>query len=152
MADFGTVEPSLPSPGARSNFHRQRNIMTRMTKLVPMVGALALTFSLTACSGGSDYCDALEDSNDTVGDLAELDPNDSAAIDDAIAAFQTIADLAPDELDGDWDRFMEVFALAQDPENIQNPDALDEVDIESFQESAAKIERHALDECGVDIT
>ena len=116
-----------------------------------MVGALVLTFSVTACSGGSDYCDALENSNDTVGDLAELDPSDSAAIDDAIAAFQAIADLAPDELDGDWELFMEVFAMAQDPENVQNPDALDEVDIASFQESAAKIEKHALDECGVDI-
>jgi hypothetical protein len=122
-----------------------------MTKLVPMVGALALTFSVTACGGGSEYCDALENSNDTVGAIVDIDPTDSAAVDDAVAAFQDIADVAPDEVDADWDLFMDVFGRLQDPEAAQNPDALADVDIESFQESMDKIETHAMDECEIDI-
>lgn len=142
--------------------------------------AVATLFSgmLTACGGDSDsaaYCDALKDAK---SDFSTLETGDFGKLDEAIDQLHELAADAPDDVKDDWetvdgaltdlqDAFEEAGLELSDLEGLSNGDIPEGVDMEKLttltqdlgsitsdkvQEAGDNIEKHAKDECDVDLS
>lgn len=88
-----------------------------MTRLRPKTGiatAAALAFALSACGGGSDYCDALTAAEDKYRDTGDLDPTDVEALSEAQDAIAEVAASAPDEVQDAWQDAADAFQMLVD--------------------------------------
>jgi hypothetical protein len=128
----------------------------------------------SAADGGGDYCSDLKDAKKEVDALKEGDFSDLEKTTDAM---HTLADDAPDEIKDDWeilvsgvDKLVEALKKAglddDDMATLQSgqmPDGVDmaalqslmaemeALDTEEFQEAGDNINKHAKDECGIDL-
>lgn len=116
--------------------------MSRSTRTASLLGAAAaLVLGLTACSSGGDdseYCDLLSDDSA----LAELDPTDEAAMEEASNRIQEVVDAAPDDIKGDWETFAGI---------LEDPEAAATGDPEEFTTALENIEQNVQDECDIDL-
>ena len=136
---------------------------------------------LTACgddgggsAGGGDYCDDLKAAKK---ELDSIQGGDFGSLEKTTDAMHDLADEAPDELKDDWETLVEgvdkiVKALKdagltdEDMANLQSgqiPDGVDmaalqdlmteiqALDTEEFSKASEAINKHAKDECGVDL-
>jgi hypothetical protein len=145
-------------------------------RLTPLLAATALGASLlTACSGGTDaYCDTLKE---TKSDFEDFEAADFSNFDEFTDRVEELADDAPDEVKDDWEVLEKAFnefvdALEEaglepaDLEALSNGELPEGVDMEElsgamesaqamsgeeFEEATANIEKHAKDECNVDL-
>lgn len=137
------------------------------------LAAILLTGSLlTACGGsGGDYCKELKDSKEFI---SGLDMSDFTQLGDALDAYHGLAELAPSEIEKDWAELEEGITSIEDafeaiglkldelkpgqvppelsPEDQEQVrERLASLDPEAFAAAATNIEKHAKDECGVDL-
>ena len=149
-------------------------------RLVLMAAATLMSGMLTACGGGGSgdtdaYCDSIEDAK---SDIESLDTGDFGNLEKAFDRFHEIAGEAPDDVKADWEVLDGAFQDMQqaledaglkisDLEGItsgQIPEGLDQAKLtqlaedmqavgsEEVQDAANNIEKHAKDECDVDLT
>lgn len=144
-------------------------------RLVLAAVAALCAGSLTACGGGTKaYCDDLRDANKSFGSLSSAD---FSKFDDAIARMHTLADEAPDPVADDWkvldtalNNFQDALKKAglttddlakmstgQMPDNFdmsklqQLQQDMQSLGDQKFQTASNNIEKHAKDECNVDL-
>ncbi len=128
----------------------------------------------SASDGGGDYCSELKDAKKEVDALKEGDFSDLEKTTDAM---HSLADHAPDEIKDDWeilvtgvDKLVDALKKAglddADMATLQSgqiPDGVDMTALQSlmteiqaldtteFQDAGDAINKHAKDECGVDL-
>lgn len=122
--------------------------MTRLKTAFAILGATALTVSLSACGGGGDYCDLLADAQENV-DLENADPTDPEALGQMTDAMKEIADAAPSEVSEDWTTMTDAFQAMVDADGdltAIDPEALGDVETAS-----TNIEEHAKSECDIEL-
>lgn len=123
--------------------------MTRLKTAFAILGATALTVSLSACGGGGNYCDLLTDAQENV-DLENADPTDPEALGQMTDAMQEIADAAPSEVSEDWTTVVDAFQTMVDADGdltAIDPEALGDID-----GAMTNIQEHAQSECDVDLS
>jgi len=149
-------------------------------RVVLMAAATLMAGMLTACGGGGSgdtdaYCDSIEDAK---SDIESLDSADFDNLEQAFDTFHKIAGEAPDDVKADWEVLDGAFqdmqdALAEaglkisDLEGLssgQLPEGVDQAKLaalvedlqavgsEKVQDAADNIEKHAKDECDVDLS
>jgi len=146
-------------------------------RLTSMLAATAFAASLlSGCGGGTDsYCDTLES---TQKDFEDFGSSDFSNFDEFTERVEELADEAPDEVKDDWKVLAEAFqafidALDEaglepaDLEGLASGEIPEGVDMEAlteamteaqalgseeFEEATANIEKHAKDECNIDLT
>ncbi|HWV26420.1 MAG TPA: hypothetical protein VNZ66_04290 [Aeromicrobium sp.] len=148
-----------------------------MKKTLAVAGIVLMTGSMAAC-GGSDsgaYCDTLKSAE---SQFAGLENGDADVIEKAFSTFHELAGEAPSEVKDDWkkldgavtmveDAFEEAGLKMSDLAKLQTgdiPEGVDlaklqdaatsfqELDSQEFEDASAAIEKHAKDECGVDLS
>ena len=148
-----------------------------MKRISSMLAATVIGASLlTGCSGGTDaYCDTLED---TQKDFEDFEAADFSNFDEFTDRVEELADDAPDEVKDDWkvlaDAFkafvdaldkaglepadLEGLASGEIPEGV-DMEALTEAMTEAqalggeeFEKATENIEKHAKDECNIDLS
>ena len=147
-----------------------------MKRLSSMLAAVVLGASLlTSCGGGTDaYCDTLKD---TQKDFDDFEASDFSNFDEFTDRVEELADEAPDEVKDDWETLEKAFqgfvdALdkaglkPEDLEGLANGEIPEDVDMEAlteamteaealggedFEEATKNIEKHAKDECDIDL-
>ena len=144
-------------------------------RLVLAAVAALCASTLTACGGGTKaYCDDLRDANK---DFSSLDNADFSKFDDAISRMHKLADEAPDEVADDWKVLdgalndlqdalkkaglttddLAKMSQGQMPENFdmsklqQLQEDMSSLGDQKFQDASNAIEKHAKDECNVDL-
>ncbi|PZF83159.1 hypothetical protein [Jiangella anatolica] len=118
--------------------------MTRSTRTASLLGAAAaLVLGLSACGGGGDseYCDLLSSAEEDSA-LADADPSDPEALEDANDRVQEIIDAAPDDVRGDWETFQTA---------LSDPEAAQEGDPTEALTALENIQQHAQDECDLEL-
>lgn len=151
-------------------------MLAGMNKLALAGAVLAAATTLTACgSGSSAYCSDLESAS---AEFDSLESNDLDQIDEAFDTFHQLADEAPSEIEADWkvlddgitsvekaldEAGIEIADLAQIQEG-QLPEGVDMAKLqglaadfqklggEEFTKASDAIEKHAKDECDVDLS
>jgi hypothetical protein len=146
-------------------------------RLTSMLAATAFTASLlSGCGGGTDsYCDTLES---TQKNFDDFESSDFSNFDEFTDKVEELADEAPDEVKDDWKVLADAFkafvdALEKaglepaDLEGLAGGDIPEGVDMEAlneafseaqalggeeFQEATENIEKHAKDECDIDLS
>jgi hypothetical protein len=133
---------------------------------------------LTACGGGGDtdaYCDSVKEAKTELGGLED---GDFAELDKAIDRIHELADDAPDEVADDWKVLdgavsdmeaaleeaglemsdLEGLTQGEIPEGVDQQKLaalgadLNKIGSAEVQEAADNIEKHAKDECDVDLS
>jgi hypothetical protein len=146
-------------------------------KVVLVAVATLMSGMLTACGGGGEaaaYCDSLEEAEQEFG---TLESGDFASLDEALDKLHELADEAPDDVKDDWETvdgaltdmeqaFEDAGLELADLEGITNGEIPEGVDVEKlttltqelgqitsgdFEAAANNIEKHAKDECDVDL-
>lgn len=87
---------------------------SRTRPLLIVVASLVLTAGLVACSDSEPedptaFCDALRIANSDRGALANVDLDDAATIDTAVAELDALADLGPADLDDDLETIADTY-------------------------------------------
>ena len=147
-----------------------------MKRLSSMLAAVVLGASLlTSCGGGTDaYCDTLKD---TQKDFDDFESSDFSNFDKFTDRVEKLADEAPDEVKEDWEVLEKAFTAFVDaldkaglkPEDLEGlaagdiPDGVDLDELnsameeaqalsgEEFEKATDAIEKHAKDECNIDL-
>jgi hypothetical protein len=123
--------------------------MTRSTRTVPMLGALAAAvLAVTACGSdgsGSEYCDIITNAEED-DSLADADPTDPEAMEQITTTFRDITDAAPDDIKGDWETVTAAFESMSTGEAPSDPEA--GADVET---AFTNIEEHVQSECDIDL-
>jgi hypothetical protein len=163
---------AIPRPNATGGTVKHR--------LVLMAAATLMAGMLTACGGGDSgdtdaYCDSIKEAK---ADFESLDKADFSKLEDAFDKIHEIAGDAPDEVSDDWKILDDALqdmqkALADaglevsDLEGLstgQMPEGLDQEDLtklvqdiqavgsEEVKKAADNIEKHAKDECDIDLS
>ena len=144
-------------------------------RLVLAAVAALCASALTACGGGTKaYCDDLREANK---DFSSLDNADFSKFDEAISRMHDLADEAPDAVADDWKVLdgalrdfqdalkkaglttedLEKMSSGQVPENFdmskleQLQEDMQSLGDEKFENASNNIEKHAKDECNVDL-
>jgi hypothetical protein len=144
-------------------------------RLVLAAVAALCASTLTACGGGTKaYCDDLRSANK---DFSSLSGADFSKFDDAITQMHKLADEAPDPVKDDWkvlddalNNFQDALKKAglttddlgkisqgQMPPNFdmsklqQLQQDMQSLGDQKFQDASSAIEKHAKDECNVDL-
>jgi hypothetical protein len=147
-------------------------------KAVLVAVATLMAGFLTACGGGGDtgaYCDSVEDAK---ADFEKLESGESLdGLEQALNTMHDLADEAPDDVKEDWqvlDGAINDLETALDDAGLkfsdleamtsgEIPEDLDPTKIaalgeqlqgltdEKFQEASENIEKHAKDECDIDL-
>jgi hypothetical protein len=146
-------------------------------RLTSMLAATAFAASLlSGCGGGTDsYCDTLES---TQKNFEDFESSDFSNFDEFTDKVEELADEAPDEVKDDWKVLADAFkafvdALEKaglepaDLEGLASGELPEGVDMEAlteamseaqalggeeFQEATENIEKHAKDECDIDLS
>lgn len=147
-----------------------------------LAGVVLLGTSLAACGGGDSggggdtgsYCDELKSAKSSI---SKVSSSDFAALDDAIASFHKIADVAPSDVKADWETIDGAFVKVEkafddagiklsDLGDIQAgkiPEGADmtklaslgstfsEISSDKVTKAQANIEKHAKDTCNVEL-
>jgi hypothetical protein len=141
-----------------------------------IAAATLIAGTLTGCGGGTDaYCDSIKEAQ---SELGGLDDGDFAELDKAIDRIHEIADDAPDEVADDWEVLdgavsdmetaledagiemsdLEGLTRGEIPEGVDQEklaalgEDLNAIGSAEVQEAADNIDKHANDECGVDLS
>jgi len=129
-----------------------------MTTFAAGTAAAVLSLGgLTACGGGDDgYCDAVKEAVDNQDDMSE---------EDALSVFEDLADKAPDEIKGDFDKITALTDTAESlsPEDMENmsPEELEDAmaeleesagDLDDMSGALENIENYTSEECDVDLS
>lgn len=127
--------------------------MTTLRRIAGITSAAALTFTLAACGGGSEYCDLIEQANeDFAGANATEAFEDPERLVEYQESFQNIADAAPEEVKETWQGTADVFQLLVDADGDLT--AIDPADAEGLTNMAADMESIATnvqEECDIDM-
>lgn len=147
-------------------------------KAVLVAVATLLSGMLTACGGGGDaaaYCDSLKEAE---ADFGSLDSGDVGNFDSAFKTLHELAEEAPDDVKDDWEvldgaltdmetALQEAGIEFSDLEGISQGEFPEGVDMEKLttlteelgaitsgevEEAGNNIEKHAKDECDVDLS
>lgn len=127
--------------------------MTRLRPIAGIATAAALTFALSACGGGSEYCDLLESADSELNDLSAESLSDPEALSDAQSRFQEIADAAPDDVQETWQNAADAIQLLVDADGdftSIDPEAAEE--LASMDSDMTVLEESAQEECDIDIS
>jgi hypothetical protein len=119
--------------------------------LSSLLACIVLSTSLVSCSsGGTDdaYCESIEGSTD-IFDVHDF--NDPEAIGKSLARVEDIAAEAPDEVADDWDMLRDFLRKVRDASENDDPGAVAELDPSGLSEARSAIEKHAMDECDVEL-
>ncbi len=150
-----------------------------MRTLIRLAALGLAAATLTACGGSesSAYCDQLRDSKALFENFDSSSP-DPAQLDQAFDRFRELAEEAPEAVAGDWETLETAIATVEDAlaeagiemsdlAGMQNGDIPEGVDMaklaelgpkleslgdEKFTEAGDNIEKHAKDECDVDLS
>jgi hypothetical protein len=152
-----------------------------MTRNLALAAAGTLVAGLlTGCGGGggsdtSSYCDSLKSSKK---DFAEFSDGNLTGFEDVIDTFHKLAKQAPDDISTEWATLdgamvgiedavdeaglalsdLEAIAKGELPEGADIDklgslvDGLDKMGSEDVDKAAEAIEKHAKDDCGVDLS
>jgi hypothetical protein len=151
-------------------------MLAGMKKLALAGAVLAAVTTLTACGSGSSsaYCSDLKSAKK---EFDSLSSNDVGQLDEAFATFHKLADEAPSEIESDWKvlddgitsvekSLDEAGIKVSDLEKIQQGELPEGADMaklqglaadfqklgdEKFTKASDAIEKHAKDECDVDL-
>jgi|LULG01.1.fsa_nt_gb ABC-type glycerol-3-phosphate transport system substrate-binding protein len=150
-------------------------MLAGMKKLALAGALLAATTTLTACgSGSSAYCSDLKSATKQ---FDSLESNDLGKIDEAFKTFHELADEAPSDIKSDWkvlddgitsvEKALDDAGLKMsDLAKVQSGNLPEGVDMtklqglasefqklgdEKFTKASDAIEKHAKDECDVDL-
>ena len=148
-------------------------------KVVLVAVATLFSGTLTACGGGAGdsaaYCDSLKEAKE---DFSTLESGDFDNLDKAIDQLHKLADEAPDDVKSDWETvdgaltdlqnaFEEAGLKLSDLEGLSNGEIPEGADMEKLttltqdlgsitsdkvQKAGDNIEKHAKDECDVDLS
>lgn len=151
-------------------------MLARMKKLALAGAVLAAATTLTACgSGSSAYCSDLKSATK---EFDSLEGSDLGQIDQAFATFHKLADEAPSDVESDWKvlddgitsvekSLDEAGIKLEDLAKVQQGELPEGVDMaklqglaadfqklsdEKFTKASDAIEKHAKDECDVDLS
>ena len=132
--------------------------------------------ALAGCGGGTDaYCDSIESAAD---EFSTFEGGTAGDLEQAMETFDALADEAPDDVAADWEvldnafsgledaledaglEFSDLDAMMSgetpadlDPAKMQAlAEDLQALATDDIQEAADNIEKHAQDECGVDLS
>lgn len=148
-----------------------------MKKILAIAGAVLVGSTLTACGGdsGGAYCDDLKKAQSTFSDI---EGGDVAGLESAFSTFHDLAAEAPSAIESDWKTLDDGITGAEkalsdagiklsDFEDIQAgklPEGVDATKLqdvatafqglsdEKFSEAANAIQKHAKDECNVELS
>ncbi|GAB3262486.1 hypothetical protein [Nocardioides dilutus] len=148
-----------------------------MKRLTSMLAATAIAASLlSGCGGGTDsYCDALKE---TQKDFENFEGSDFSSFEEFTDQVEEFADDAPDEVKDDWKVLAEAFKAfvkaledaglePEDLEGLSSGEIPEDVDMEAlteamteaqalgseeFQKATENIEKHAKEECDIDLS
>lgn len=128
--------------------------MNRIKTSISVLGATAMALSLAACggdSGSDEYCDLLTSTEEKLSGLTP-NPSDPDSMSEMSGALQEVADAAPDDIKGDWEKMTEAFEKIADID-LTNPDpsALEALSSDDLTTASENITKHAKEECGVDM-
>jgi hypothetical protein len=131
---------------------------------------------LAGCGGGTDaYCESLESASD---EFSTFEGGNAGDLEQAMETFDELADEAPGDVQADWEVLDEAFSGLEDaleeaglefsdldsmmagetPENIDPTklaalaEDLQALATDDIQKAADNIEKHAKDECGIDLS
>lgn len=121
-----------------------------MRKVAALTAVLTIGFgTLTACSGGGDYCAELK----SYATAAKgLDPKDTKAVEKMMDEAEKVSESAPDDLKDDWKVLLDYADKVKDAEGDQAK--LSEVaknDSQKIIPASQAISKHAKDTCKVDL-
>lgn len=140
--------------------------MNRKTRLIFAAAAAAIALPLAACSGGDggsgdgsggDYCGAVQELKDSSSgvDMTEEEPTPEYLRSFA-TALQKVADAAPDDVAADWKKTADYMNAAvtvrENPEEEIDAQTQQLLADESIDDTQKGLEKHALDECDVDLS
>lgn len=120
------------------------------------VAAVLSLGGLTACGGGDDdYCDAVK---------AAVANDDDMSQEDALAVFEDLAEIAPDEIKDDFDQITSLSdtaeSLSPDDMETMSPEELEDAmadleestgDLDDMSGALENIATYTSEECGVDL-
>lgn len=129
--------------------------MSRLTTTVTALGAGALALSLAACGGSdnnSQYCSLISDAEMEYSSLTEADPTDVELISNVSSAFDEIAAVAPDDINGDWQTVASGWQTLTQID-VTDPDAeVDENAFAGMEAAYQNIAEHVQQECELDMS
>lgn len=118
-----------------------------MKRLASMLAISVLSVgSLSACSGGSDYCDKLKD-YDADESLAEADFASEEGQQQLIDVFNDLKDSAPSDLEDDY----ETVASGLETQLSGDPADVDPQQLQELQAAFEAISKDAEENCDVDM-
>ncbi|MPZ94240.1 MAG: hypothetical protein GEU96_04820 [Propionibacteriales bacterium] len=149
-----------------------------MKRSLAIASAIVMAGTLVGCGGGTDaYCDSLKEAK---ADFSTLNDTDFAKMDEALDRIGEIAGESPDAVQNDWEKldtsitdmrkalddagvtFEDLQAIQENPSEL--PEGLDQEKLmalgtklqefagEDVQKASKNIEKHAKDECKVDLS
>jgi hypothetical protein len=141
-------DPSMPSTPST---HLRRRV-------VGLAAVPALLLTAAACGGddddgesggggGGDSAAFCEDARDVTSRIAELDPTDEEAFDEALDSIRGLE--PPDELADDWNTLVDAFERIAEmtPEEQAN---VDQDEFAEAEESSERVGTYLEEECGID--
>ncbi|MGH3386846.1 MAG: hypothetical protein ACRDO1_19865 [Nocardioidaceae bacterium] len=149
-----------------------------MKRSLAIASAIVMASTLAGCGGGTDaYCDSLKEAK---ADFSTLNDTDFAKMDEALDRIGQIAGESPDAVQDDWEKldssitdmrkalddagvtFEDLQAIQENPNEL--PEGLDQEKLmalgtklqefagDDVQKASKNIEKHAKDECKVDLS
>lgn len=139
--------------------------MTRSTHVAAVVGALALTMSVAACSsddsggeGGGGYCDQIQGFIEEYQGLDEsVLQDDPETLNTVLSDLHSIADAAPDDIQADWNTVADAFdtlaTFSQETPDPEDTEAMEEQTetVADMQEATQNVNTHASEECDIEL-
>lgn len=126
--------------------------MTRLRPIAGIATAAALTFALSACGGGSEYCDAVEAADERFSGL-DLDPTDAEALAEMQEYVTDIADSAPEETKEAWQNTADAFqALVDADGDLASIDEDTMERLSTLEADMEAVETQVQEECDIDIS
>ncbi|RAW18622.1 hypothetical protein [Phytoactinopolyspora halophila] len=128
--------------------------MSRTKKITVLLGSTALALSLTACGGGDEYCDLIEEYEANASSMEDMADQDAAV--DMAEETRAIADAAPDDIAEDWNTVADAMdKLANfDPEDadMEDPDSMGPLEnLDELEQAGTNVEEHVQDNCDVSL-
>ena len=113
-----------------------------MKRLGTTVAAAALTITVLAGCGGSDFCDTGEEEFADVSGISPTDPGDVTTIREK---FEALRDEAPAEIEDDLDVVVDGLTVVENA--ADDPAALANFDNAAYTEALQNIERYVDENC-----
>lgn len=145
----------------------------RIMMTASMVGVAACVLSASACGGsddadggesrgetgseqgslgagdGDDYCELIENAENTFGTIEQNDLSDTEKMDTIVATIQEIGDAAPPEISSDWAILADAMTALK---GIDDPTMFDPEVLTDIETASASTTAHVLRVCGLDLS